>query len=132
MQKNFGMIVAIGVLLPASSGLAAQLKPCSGINAVKERLDCVEGNVALVNATLETVAAELRKAIGEIKGVTDKLPPTFADDLKKAADAVTWGAPLRIKGRPDYCLTWVDINRQPTMLTCDHPDLQGFSIIKPQ
>lgn len=52
--------------------------------------------------------------------------------LNKALDAfLVSGHEVRIRTRGDWCLSWQDTNQAPVMLTCDHPDLQNYTISAP-
>ena len=109
----------------------ADIKDCSKINAVKDRMDCIEKNLALVNSALEAVAKELRSAIPP--GLSKRL-----EDLEK--ETVKYGDVLQLQSfdptkndTRNQCLTYVTDDGDTKTVTCGAAALyaQGWKIRRP-
>ena len=90
----------------------ANLTDCSKIKEPKERMECIEKNVVLVNAALEAVAKELREKV-------EKLTQAISKDLIKYGDVVTISSvdPTKNEDR-NQCLTWIDNMAAPRTQAC--------------
>ena len=109
----------------------ADITKCNKINGVKERMDCIEEQLALVNSALEAVAKELRNAI--------------PSDLKKRleeleAQAVRYGdvtllSSFNPRNNEDrnQCLTFMSDDVETKTRPCGGGALyaQGWKIRKP-
>ncbi|WP_119269478.1 hypothetical protein [Taklimakanibacter deserti] len=86
----------------------------------------------LLFTTATAIGAELEKC-GEMKpdermACLERNITTLNEALK---NALISGHEVRIRTRGNWCLSWTDNNKPPRMLTCDHPDLQNYTISTP-
>src|SRR5690348_12045165 len=88
------------------------LKDCS---QEKDRMGCIEKNVALLNASFETVIKELRMRVGELEAALAKLE----GGSLKSGDTVTLSSfdPNNGQNR-GQCLTYIDHDRAPNIQAC--------------
>ena len=109
----------------------ADIKDCSKITAVKDRMDCIEKQLALVNSALEAVAKELRNSI----------PPGLKQRIEELeAEAVKYGdITLLSSSNPtnnedrSQCLTFMSDEVETKTRPCGGGALyaQGWKIRKP-
>ena len=78
---RYGMLTAAlaAGIVPAA---AADLKNCNEINSTRDRTECLNANLILLNSSYETVARELREAVAAAKE-TNKTLQGQIDDLRR-------------------------------------------------
>jgi hypothetical protein len=91
----------------------AELKDCSKLKEPKERMECIEKNLAQVNASLESVARELRAKV-------EALTQAIGRDCIKRGDVVTISSvdPTQNNADRHQCLTWIDDKSAPRTQAC--------------
>lgn len=57
---------------------AADLKNCDDINSTRERTECLQSNLVLLNSSYETVARELRAAVADLKETRERFDKELA------------------------------------------------------
>ena len=110
----------------------ADIQDCRKFNGVKERMDCIEKNLALVNRVLKAVSKELRNAI----------PPGLAKRLEEIeAEAVKYGDVLQLSSFDptknedrNQCLTFWSDDAQTRTRPCGGGALyaQGWKVRRPR
>ena len=109
----------------------ADIRSCSNINGVKDRMDCIEKQLALVNSALEAVAKELRNAVPP--GLKLRLEELEAAALKYG-DIVMLSScdPTKNEDR-NLCLTFMDRNAATQTRSCGAGAsyAQGWKVRKP-
>lgn len=101
----------------------AKLDDCSKIKEPKDRMACIEANLKLVNASLETVARELREKIEKLsKAISNDIAGPIRelqDQALKRGDVVTISSVGPTKNDDRHqCLTWIDDMSAPRTQAC--------------
>jgi anti-sigma factor ChrR (cupin superfamily) len=94
----------------------ADLKDCSKIHAVKDRMDCIEGNLNEVNRVVEAVTRELRARLDDLK---TRLESVEGNALKSGDHVTLSSFDVPNKADRRLCLTFVDDKRETRTQKCD-------------
>jgi hypothetical protein len=103
MRRASVMVALLGMVLFGSDARAVELEDCS--KYFFQKTDCLERNIALLNSAFETVSAELRTAVKELKNAGFFAPgdkvQLQSNRLGTCADQVS---PLFPTGNQDFVL----------------------------
>ena len=140
MRKS--LLLAISLLVSAvPTAQAVSLKDCSR-GSTKERMVCLQENIALLNKSHEAGTAELRKAVTELTTKLGTLTTTV-DTLTTKVDTLT-GQVNDLKGQipnlgniviqwaggGNSCITYMGNNLVQVVDTCVDPNRNRF-VIRP-
>jgi hypothetical protein len=96
-MRNVALLsLTMFILVTGKSAHAVELQDCSK-GTTKARLDCLQANTVLLNSSYQTVAAELRKSVADLRtqigGLNQKLV-----DLNAKVDAIKLPPPPDLSG----------------------------------
>lgn len=153
MRILTGMAVALFVTTQSGFANAVEMKDCNDLNSTRDRTECLQSNLVLLNAAFQVVTRELRdavrkssdlevlfrKEIDDLRSEVRAIKPPTNDEIKAVVSAELNSSLTGVKidwaAHPSVCLFFNDWTSKPERTTysvegCGSDDGFKFNIHK--